>query len=156
MCWRLSVAAATLACLSASPVAAANPGDYFPAHSQQTRVGAYVGATISLLRTSRDSIGPSLRLGIGSRQQSSPVATELIGAPRTSVTELDLTASRRPQFYLGGRNLSAAEGSGGWGTGEVMLAIAGAAGAILLVTAVAGSDDDDDDEQCMIEPELCD
>jgi len=155
MGWKLSVAAAISACLSASPAAAANLDNYFPGHSEHERVGAYVGATVSILRSGRGPAAPSLRLGIGSHRQSGLGSTGLIAEPRSSVVELDLTSKRRPELYLGGRSLSAAENGNGWGTGEVILAIAGAAGAVFLITALADSGDDDDD-RCLIEPELCD
>jgi hypothetical protein len=90
---------------------------------------------------------------MGARHLSGATAAAPIGAPRSSV-ELDLSASGKPNLYLGGRRLSAAEG-GGWGTGETLLVIAGVVGAVFLATQLGGSDDDDD-EQCMIEPELCD
>jgi hypothetical protein len=155
MCWKLSAAAAILGCLSASPAAAADPNQFFHEPSERTRSGGFLGATISILPSDRRTSGPGLRLGLGLQPHGSGKISGLAGAPRTSAIQLDFTVARRPAIYLGGRRLSAAEGGGGWGTGETVLAIAGVAAAVFLATQLGGSDDDDD-EQCMIEPELCD
>jgi hypothetical protein len=150
---KLSLVAAALACLSASPAPAADLRQLVHEQPERSRIGGYVGVTISLARTAGREHAPSLRLGMGARHLSGATAAAPIGAPRSSV-ELDLSASGKPNLYLGGRRLSAAEG-GGWGTGETLLVIAGVVGAVFLATQLGGSDDDDD-EQCMIEPELCD
>lgn len=154
MGWRRSVAAVSLACLVASPAAAANPGDFIHEPYAQGRASGYVGATVSILKSDSPAAGPALRLGLGTRYQAGSMAAASIGAASRSAVELDLT--RRPKLYVGGRRLSAAEGGGGLSTGEVLLAIAGAAAAVFLITTLASSDDDDDDDQCLIEPELCD
>jgi hypothetical protein len=139
--------------VSASPAAAADLRQLINEQPERPRIGGYVGVTLSLARTARREHAPGLRLGMGARHLSGPMAAATFGAPHNAV-ELDLSARGRPNLYLGGRLLSAAEG-GGWGTGETLLVIAGFAGAVLLATQL-GESDDDDDEQCMIEPELCD
>lgn len=150
---KISLAAAGVACLSASPAAAADPSPFFQ-DQQRASVGGYVGITLSLVKSGRTDSAPHLRLGMGARRSGETGSRDLAGASRNAV-ELDLTAKGKPNLYLGGRRLSAAEGGSGWGTGETLLVIAGVAAAILLATQLGGSDDDDD-ERCMIEPELCD
>ena len=150
---KLSLVAAALACLAASPAPAADPNMFLHEQSGRTRVGGYVGLTFSLMRTDRREQVPSLRLGMGARQSAGAASPALFSAPRS--LELGLSAKGSPNLYLGGRRLSVAEGGGGWGTGETLLAIAGVAAVVVLATQLGGSDDDDDDEQCLIEPELC-
>jgi hypothetical protein len=152
---KLSLAAAMLACLSASPAAAADPNRFFHEQAERARVGGYVGLTFSFVRTAKGQPAPNLRLGMGARHLSGAAASAPFGAPRSAV-ELDLSAKGQPNLYFGGRRLSAARGGSGWGTGETLLVIAGVAAAVLLATQLGGSDDNHDDEQCMIEPELCD
>jgi hypothetical protein len=154
MGWRCSAAAAILGCLAAGSAAAANPGGFFHQNDEQSRAGAYIGVTLSVLTSDAPTAGPGLRLGLGTGYQAGSNTFGSTGAAPKSAIALDLT--RRPDIYVGGRRLSAAKDGSGWSTGEVILAIAGAAAAVLLVTELTSSDDNDDDERCMIEPELCD
>ena len=151
---KLSLVAAGFACLAASPATAADQNRFYHDQPQRAGLGGYVGITLSLLQSGRKQPATNLRLGMGARPSSQAGSYALTGTRRNAV-ELDLTAKGKPNLYLGGRRLSAAEGGNGWGTGETLLVIAGVAAAILLATQLGGSDDDDDDEQCFIEPELC-
>ena len=154
MRWRQCYLIALLAWGVAQPAAAANPGSEYPDQSDRTRVGAYFGATLMLHRTGDRRMQPNLRFGLSGRSHIDRMPAGF-PASQTPMFELDLTAAKHPQFYFGGRNLSAAEGGGGWGAGEILLAAAGAAGIIFLVSTVANSNDDKDEGRCLIEPELC-
>lgn len=147
-----SVALGAIAGLSlVSPAAAADRMAILDYGGDRTVAAGYAGATLTLLRAREGQARPVLRFGAGIRHTSNsafPMAT----APHA--VEFRLAGRESEGLYLGGRRLSAAEGSSGLDTGEVLLVIAGVAAAALLVTQVAGSDDDDDDERCLL-PEGC-
>ena len=134
-----------------SPAVAADRMAILDYGSDRTVTAGYAGATLSLLRSREGQALPMLHFGAGIRPKLNSVSST---GTAPHAVEFRLAGSEGEGLYLGGRRLSAAEGSGGLDTGEVFLVIAGVAAAALLVTQVAGSDDNDDDERCLL-PEGC-
>ncbi len=146
---------AILALLVASPAPAADRTIHFGDGGERNASAGYLGATISLFRSSEGRSRPSLRFGAGIRHQ--PLRSASVAIVPPSTVEFRATSGTDHGLYLGGKRLTLAEDEGGPDAGQVLLIVAGFAAAALLVSQIASSDDGDDDEdnRCRIEPWLC-